>query len=71
MRLVVDEVTDFSDISLRLGLFVFLQVHFLPTDFLDQRVKGHEVDVLEVVVGPAGLFEFFGRFAGIDALEDA
>lgn len=71
LRLVLGQVSDFADISLGLRFFVFFEINFLPTDFLDQRVKRHEVYVLEVVVAATGLLEFLGGFAGIDALEDA
>lgn len=68
---VFDEVLYFADISLGLGFLVLAGVDFLCPEFVDDGVECEEVDVLEVVVAPAGLLEFFGWFPGEDALEDA
>ena len=69
--LVLGEVLDLADVALGLGLLELLEVDFLGADALDDGVESKEVDILKVVVSPAGLLEFFWGFARIDALEDA
>jgi len=68
---VLGQVLNLANISLCLCLFIFLNVCFLCPHFFDDGVEGHEVDVLEVVVGFRGSFEFFGGLSGIDSFEDA
>lgn len=68
--LVFRQVLNLAYISFGLCLLVLLDMCLLGSNSFDDGVKGHEVDVLEVVVGLGCSFEFFRRFTGIDALED-
>lgn len=68
---MLGEVLDLADIALGLGLLELLEVDFLGAYAIDDRIKGKEVDILKMVVGPAGLLEFFGWLTRIDTLEDA
>jgi hypothetical protein len=70
-RFVLGEVLNFADITFGLGLLVLLDMYLLSPDTVDDGIHGHEVDVLEVVVGLGCSLEFFGGFSGVDALEDA
>lgn len=68
---MLGEVLDLADVALGLGFLELLEVDFLGADAIDDGVECKEVDILEMVVGSAGLLEFFWRLTRIDSLEDA